>query len=88
MEHLLKTTPESYEAIKQGTKTFEIIQNDSEYNVGDIIILRELDPNICIDVKITYVQKLNDYTILGIVPGLKINGNTNYKCSNCKGNLD
>lgn len=39
--HNLKMTPEFFEAVKKGKKTFEIRLNDRDYKIGDRIILKE-----------------------------------------------
>lgn len=43
-QHDLKTWSEYYQAVVEGDKTFEIRVNDRNYNVGDILILKEYDP--------------------------------------------
>lgn len=43
MVHELKTLPEYFEAVKNGTKTFEVRYNDRDYKVGDTLILKEWD---------------------------------------------
>ena len=42
--HKLKCWPSYFEAIKSGTKTFEIRRNDRDFAVGDRLILQEFDP--------------------------------------------
>jgi hypothetical protein len=42
--HILKTYPESFDALEDGSKTFEIRKNDRNYNVGDILFLKEFIP--------------------------------------------
>ena len=44
MTHQLKTWPEYYEPISTGAKTFEIRENDRNFNVGDILRLKEYNP--------------------------------------------
>lgn len=41
MVHELKTLPEYFEAVRNGTKTFEYRCNDRDYKVGDTLILKE-----------------------------------------------
>ena len=42
--HALKTWPEYYKAIIDGTKTFEVRVNDRDYRVGDVLVLQEYIP--------------------------------------------
>ncbi len=39
--HELKTWPEHFAGLADGTKTFEIRKNDRGFRVGDILVLRE-----------------------------------------------
>ncbi len=39
--HELKILPEYFEAVSDGTKTFELRNNDRDFKVGDILILKE-----------------------------------------------
>ena len=43
-EHELKCRPEFFARIASGQKTFEIRKNDRDFQVGDILILKEHDP--------------------------------------------
>ncbi len=43
--HSLKTWPGPFSAVLDGTKTFELRQDDRAYAVGDILILKEYDPS-------------------------------------------
>lgn len=46
MRHKLKIHPEYFEALKDGSKTFEIRREDDRYfDAGDFLDLREYDPN-------------------------------------------
>ena len=44
MHHILKTWPEDFQAVWTGEKTFEVRINDRNYQVGDVLILKEFDP--------------------------------------------
>jgi ASC-1-like (ASCH) protein len=60
-DHLLKTWPEYFQAVKDGLKTFEIRVNDREFKVGDVVKLVEYDNETdtltgdSLYVKITYI---------------------------------
>ena len=43
-EHHLKTWSGHFEAVIQGVKTFEVRKDDRGFRVGDILILKEYDP--------------------------------------------
>lgn len=43
-EHDLKVWPEYFEALWANDKTFEIRKNDRDYQVGDVLRLREYSP--------------------------------------------
>lgn len=43
--HRLKTWPEYFVAIWNGLKPFEIRVNDRDYQVGDLLVLQEWNPN-------------------------------------------
>lgn len=58
----LKIWCKSFEAILDGTKTFEVRENDHDYQIHDILLLREYSPielkysgRECM-VQITYIQ--------------------------------
>lgn len=42
--HELKTWPKYFAAVRSGGKRFEIRRNDREFAVGDILVLREFEP--------------------------------------------
>jgi ASC-1-like (ASCH) protein len=44
IEHELKCRPEYFQRIAIGQKSFEVRKNDRNFQVGDIIILKEHDP--------------------------------------------
>jgi ASC-1-like (ASCH) protein len=43
MIHELKTWPSFWEAVYNGTKTFEVRKNDRDFKKGDTLILQEWD---------------------------------------------
>lgn len=43
MNHVLKLQPRFAEAVKDGSKTFEIRRDDRGYEVGDILTFADLD---------------------------------------------
>ncbi len=42
MEHKLKILPQYFKAVQSGEKTFELRKNDRGYEVGDTILLKEI----------------------------------------------
>lgn len=74
-KHELKIDQEYFKAVKDGRKKFEIRKNDRDYHVGDLLVLREYNPNCrsytdeSIKVEITYLTdyaQRNDHVVLGI----------------------
>ncbi|MFA6974036.1 MAG: DUF3850 domain-containing protein [Parcubacteria group bacterium] len=60
-----KILSEYFEAVKNGSKTFELRLADWECNVGDVLVLREIDENRNytgreIEKEVTYVLKTKD----------------------------
>lgn len=47
MEHDIKVIQPYFDAILDGSKTFEIRKNDRAYQKGDVLILREFLPERC-----------------------------------------
>jgi ASCH domain. len=72
VEHKLKIQSEHYINVINGTKTAEIRYNDRNYQVGDILILNEIDENgvftgnNCV-VIVTHVLDDNQYLQTGYV---------------------
>lgn len=76
--HELKTWPEFFRAMGNGSKTFELRRDDRSFAVGDKLVLFEFDPrvNLYTDRKlyarISYV--LRDAPSFGLAPGFAILG--------------
>lgn len=45
MRHELKIWPQYYQAVANGSKTFEVRKNDRAFQKGDEVVLREYDPD-------------------------------------------
>jgi hypothetical protein len=72
--HELKILPQYFNAIVEGVKTFEVRKNDRNYQVGDILYLREYDfltfPDYTgreVYVKVTYILSDPEYVKEGYV---------------------
>ena len=44
MKHDLKILPKYFDAVKSNIKPFEVRKKDRDFNVGDMLYLREYDP--------------------------------------------
>lgn len=72
VEHKLKIKSEYFSAVINGTKTAEIRYNDRNYQVGDILILNEIDEhsnftgNSC-QVVVTHILDDSEYFKTGYV---------------------
>lgn len=78
MTHELKCVSPYFEAVKNGSKTFEIRYNDRDFKVGDIIVLRKFnithhcyigDESEAIRAAITYItdfEQKQGWVVLGI----------------------
>lgn len=42
--HDLKILPNFFEQVANGNKTFEIRKNDRNFKIGDVLLLREIEP--------------------------------------------
>ena len=74
--HFVKITPQYFEAVLNGIKTFEVRYNDRNYKVGDTLILREFQ--CCnytgreIEKRIVYILDDSKYCKEGfVILGLK-----------------
>ena len=74
--HELKILPQYFQAAWNGTKTFEIRKNDRDYQVGDVLVLKEWDgerfTGSALCVKVTYILK--DAEMYGLKDGYIIMG--------------
>lgn len=74
MIHKLKIEQEYFKAVTAGSKTFEIRKNDRKFQVGDFVILQEINKNKIYTgkeemFKITYITdyaQQNGYVVFGI----------------------
>ena len=70
MIHELKTWPQYYKPLSRGQKTFELRKYDRDFRVGDILKLREWDPD-----KEDYTgrdtERFITYILIGPVFGLQ-----------------
>lgn len=84
MNHDLKIWPEFFEAVEDGSKTFEIRRNDRDYKVGDTLMLREFVPSTGLNcarytgreilVEVTYITDFGmmaGYVALAFKKGVK-----------------
>lgn len=76
--HELKCHPKYFERVLNGSKPFEIRKNDRDFQVGDVILLKEYDPEHgwpdhgsynTIEKRITYItdyMQKHNYVVLGL----------------------
>lgn len=80
--HELKILPEYFEAVKKGIKNFELRKDDRDYQVGDMITLKEYTKDGVYtgrgiaNLKIEYI--LRDCPDYGLKKGYCILGFTDY----------
>lgn len=74
--HSLKTDPDPFEAILNGTKRFEFRKNDRDFRPGDVLHLREKDraepwnfSGRSVVVLVTYVMTGSDVHKYGVPKG-------------------
>lgn len=68
--HILKCRQPFYDAIVDGSKTFEVRKNDRGFAVGDVLRLREVTEvytGRAIDVLVTYVLDDPEFVLPGFV---------------------
>lgn len=77
--HHLKCWPEYFDAVYHNIKSFEVRRNDRNYQVGDILVLQEYDPDVDeytgreTRLRATYIlrnyESINpDYIVIAIKP--------------------
>lgn len=75
--HTLKITPEYYRAIERGDKTFEVRKNDRDFQVYDILELKEFFggeySGRYIRAEVTYILDNPEYCKEGyVIMGIKV----------------
>lgn len=74
--HILKTWPNFYGPVADGSKPFEIRFNDREYAVGDTLHLREYDPDNKVFTGRECFRRVTYVTSFGQKPGNVVMGLT------------
>lgn len=70
-EHVLKTLAPYFDAVADGSKTFELRKNDRGYKVGDVLVLqRWAEPGPLQDRDAAPLRKRVSYVLLGGQYGL------------------
>jgi len=78
MTHELKVHSQFWQAIRNGSKPFDVRINDRKFNVGDTCRLREYDPSFgykgdYYELRITYIMAHEDFP-LGVQRGYVVLG--------------
>jgi hypothetical protein len=68
--HELRSWPEFFAPIASGEKTFELRRSDRDYQVGDVLVLREWKPNVHGDDEGEYTGRSCRRRITYIMEGL------------------
>ena len=68
MIHELKIWPQYFHKVKDGSKTFEVRENDRGFQCGDTVILREYDPGQTLSTIGLYTGKEIKFKIGYILP--------------------
>lgn len=69
MIHQLKTLPKYFERVFTNEKTFELRKNDRDFHVGDVLVLREWEPEFPIEGKDGYTGRFIECKVTYIFPG-------------------
>ena len=85
MVHELKIAPKYFEAVKSGKKNFEVRKDDRNYQINDVLCLKEYDNNAYTGneyaVTVTYNLRgeycKDGYCIMSIIPDNNINAARN-----------
>lgn len=77
MEHKLKILPEYFEAVKSGSKSFEVRKDDRGFQAGDTLFLQEYEngeyTGAGLKVMVTYVLRDTEYCKEGYcIMGIKL----------------
>jgi len=67
--HKLKTWPEMFDAILDGSKPFEVRRDDRSFTVGDKLVLEEWDPSKRGFSEVGYTGRTIEKTITFKLPG-------------------
>lgn len=74
--HILKTWPDSFQAVSDGAKTFELRRDDRGFAVGDVLVLQEYEPGPdrltgrTVERRVSHV--LRDCPWFGLLPGYAV----------------
>ncbi len=63
--HRLKCHPSVFRSIAAKVKTWDFRKNDRDYDVGDVLVLREYDPGPCGDYSGSVIETTVTYIMHG-----------------------